>query len=324
MQQIEDSVKVFAEGQEKTGQSEYRKCHKMVDEYGTPEYLQALAKQRKTCDRGRNARPADRCTLSTISGNDWASKYYSPGFDFVWMRAVSNFRGNGLEDFPYTMVYDADLDAVLISTVSFGVAYVLSIKPGGGWERRTLKIELVRGWKWSSDGSTVAIGGTENILFAAATVELLKRFRSEDYDKLPRTIKDWFASIPSIESVVEEYESKCLCCGHERRQPFDMCYCKPPPGWLIIAAYSSVGTFELNGHWCRCTLISGDTGTVKYGDTEVISGLSCWGRCVMGHVERPEHPYNHNRDDISERSERSKRSEISESSESDEGAYAPT
>ena len=118
--------------------------------------------------------------------------------DSVAYRAASKYVRD--KSFPSRMIYDNVLEKILLTTSYMGVAYIISISPTFvDWHPSVcVKIEKVLGYtKINGNLSSICWGSTSDMLYGALIINLIRKYRYDEYIVLPQSAQDYINKIPS-------------------------------------------------------------------------------------------------------------------------------
>lgn len=211
-----------------------------------------------------------------VYNKDFETQVWRDDVNFIFFRAAANYSAD--KAFTSTMTYDPETKKILITTYSFGVAYIISITAAArDWEScLCAQVEkafcLVKNSPWYSD---VLWGKRQDPLTSSIIIQLIKKFRATEFAALPNEIRGWFDKVPELSSVVPRYASSA------NRKEFD--------GWSIIMIcflLSQETITTLEHEVCRYTYEPGRTAEVSRGD-QVLLDMSHWGRAFLNYLGVP-------------------------------------
>lgn len=152
----------------------------------------------------------------------------------------------------------------------------------------TLHFDIVGIYVLGDATQPIVFGAIDSVWYASVGVRLLQRFRMAEYAALPLAFRAKLDQIPSPQTLVDECQDKCPCCGDTHRADFG-CGCQCSLDGMLIIMVSCVAykgrSFTVNDKKCKWFLRPGEEAGAKYGWTEVLSGVSWTGRALMGHIE---------------------------------------
>lgn len=256
-----------------------------------------------TRDRGRPIY-AGTCACTTLGlarhiRADWITSHLD---GFLLGRAFTKYTYGML---PNRMFYDSG-DEHTPEHVAFLLeyyqhAYVIkmthvlgaSMTGGGGGaaataSHATLRFEIVGIYVLGDAAQPIVFGAIDSVWYASVGVRLLQRFRTAEYAALPMAYRAKLDRIPPPQTLVDEFQNKCPCCGDTMRANFG-CGCRCSLDGMLIVMVSCVAykgrSFAVNGNKCKWFLRSGEDAGAKYGYTEVLSGVFWIGRALIGRIQ---------------------------------------